>query len=225
MTNHQAPRAANSAAIPTQTPQRQGPRHLGFVEIAKKGGIELLLEGDSITDWWVEVASQDCFNQYFGKYKTANFAISGDTTQGVLWGLQNGESQGPTGFQPKAIMLMIGTNNLASNTAAEIAEGIEAIILQNRKDFPNAKILLLGVFPCDRASDPNRSKIRQINQTISQFDDQKHVFYMDIGHKFLDPATGNFLPGVFMDDNLHPLKKGYEIWGNAIKETLAELMK
>jgi lysophospholipase L1-like esterase len=224
MTNRQPPRAANTAAIPTQTPQRQGPRHLGFVETAQKGGIELLLEGDSITDWWIEVAGQDCFNKYFGKYKTANFAISGDTTQGVLWGLQNGESQGPSGFQPRAIMLMIGTNNLASNTAAEIAEGIEAIVVQNRNDFPNAKILLLGVFPCDRACDPNRGKIRRINQIISQLSDQKQVSYMDIGDKFLDP-TGEFLPGAFMDDKLHPLKKGYEIWGDAIKDTLAELMK
>ena len=30
--------------------------------------------------------------------RTANFAVAGDTTQGVLWGLRNGEGQG---FQPR----------------------------------------------------------------------------------------------------------------------------
>ena len=57
-------------------------------------------------------------DKYFGNIKTANFAIAGDTTQGVLWGLKNGEGQG---FQPKAVMLMIGTNNSGQSTAPEIA--------------------------------------------------------------------------------------------------------
>jgi len=103
------PPRLNVAATYTQTVQRIGPRHEGFVEIAKKGDIDLLLDGDSITDWWVQGdANKVQFEKYFGGMKTANFAIAGDTTQGVLWGLKNGEGQG---FQPKTIMLMIGTNN------------------------------------------------------------------------------------------------------------------
>ena len=66
-----------------------GPRHEGFVEIAKQGNIDLLLHGDSITDWWVQGdANKAMFDKYFGAIRTANFAIAGDTTQGVLWGLQ-----------------------------------------------------------------------------------------------------------------------------------------
>ena len=113
----------NSAIRPTQ---RAANRHDAFVEIAKKGNIDLLLDGDSITDLWQNGASKEIYDKYFGQYKTANFAISGDTTQGVLWGLQNGEG---TGFQPKAIMLMIGTNNSGGNTGPEIAEGVGAIVL------------------------------------------------------------------------------------------------
>jgi lysophospholipase L1-like esterase len=123
-----APRL-NVAATYTQTMQRMGPRHEGSVEIAKEGNIDVLLDGDSITDWWVQgEANKAMFEKYFGGYRTANFAIAGDTTQGVLWGLKNGEGQG---FQPKAIMLMIGTNNTGGTnnagtaTAAEIAEGVE----------------------------------------------------------------------------------------------------
>ena len=48
-------------------------------------------------------------------------------------------------------MLMIGTNNTARNTAAEIAEGIGAVVLELQRDFREAKILLLGVFPRGRA--------------------------------------------------------------------------
>src|SRR5262249_53000877 len=47
------PPRLNVAATYTQTGQRMGPRHEGFVEIAKRGNIDLLLDGDSITDFWV----------------------------------------------------------------------------------------------------------------------------------------------------------------------------
>jgi len=222
------PPRLNVAATYTQTQLRMGPRHEGFVEIAKKGDIDLLLDGDSITDWWVQGDSNKAmFDKYFSGVKTANFAIAGDTTQGVLWGLKNGEGQG---FQPKAIMLMIGTNNTGGTnnagtaTAAEIAEGIGAVVLEMRTDFPNAKILLLAVFPRGVPGDSVRDKIADINRIIAKLDDQRHVFYLDIGAKFLD-EKGYFLPDAFRPDNLHPVAKGYDIWGAAVKDKLAQLMK
>ncbi len=57
----------------------------------------------------------DVQQKYFGDVKIANFAVAGDTTQGVLWGLQNGEGQG---HKPKAVMLMIGTNNNSQGNSA-----------------------------------------------------------------------------------------------------------
>src|SRR5258706_15818068 len=212
----------------TRRAQRMGPRHEGFVEIAKKGDIETLLDGDSKTDWWAQGdANKAMFERYFGGIKTANFAVAGDTTQGVLWGLKNGEGQG---FQPKAVMLMIGTNNSGGTnnagtaTAAEIAEGIGAVVLELRKDFPNAKILLLAIFPRGVPGDSVRDKIAEVNGIIGRLDDRRHVFYLDIGAKFLD-ERGYFFKDAFRADNLHPQAKGYDIWGAAVKDKLAELMK
>jgi lysophospholipase L1-like esterase len=216
------PPRMNAAATYTQTQQRMGPRHAGFVEIASKGNIDLLFHGDSITDWWVQGdANKAMFDKYFGSFRTANFAIAGDTTQGVLWGLKNGEGQG---FQPKAIMVMIGTNNTGTFSAPEIAEGVGAVVLEMRKDFPDAKILLLAIFPRGLPGDPVRDKIADVNKIISKLDDQRHVFYMDIGARFLD-EKGSFLPDAFRADNLHPQAKGYDIWGAAVKDKLGELMK
>jgi lysophospholipase L1-like esterase len=215
------PPRLNVAATFTQTNQRMGPRHEGFVEIAKQGNIDLLLHGDSITDWWLQEANKPMFDKWFGKLRTADFAIAGDTTQGVLWGLRNGEGQG---FQPKAVMLMIGTNNMGANTAPEIAEGIGAIIMELRRNFPNAKILMLAIFPRSIPGDPIRDKIAETNRIIQKLDDGQHVFYMDIGSKFLD-EKGVFLPDSFRPDNLHPQAKGYDIWGEAVSAKLAELMK
>jgi lysophospholipase L1-like esterase len=216
------PPRLNTAATFTQTNQRQGPRHLGFVEIASAGNIDLLLHGDSITDWWVQGdENKAVFDRYFGEIKTANFAIAGDTTQGVLWGLRNGEGQG---FQPKAVMLMIGTNNSNSHTPPEIAEGIGAVVLELRRNFPAAKILLLAIFPRSVPGDPVRERIADVNRLIARLDDQRNVFFLDIGPQFLD-QNGMFLPNTFRPDNLHPVAGGYEIWGAAVKDKLAELMR
>lgn len=216
-----APRT-NTAIIPRLNPgfRRQ---HTNFVEIAKKGDIDILFMGDSITDWWRMAPPQggrDVFQKYYGSQKVANFGIAGDTTQGVLWRLQNGEGEG---YQPKVIMLMIGTNNTSNNTGEEIGEGVDAVVAELRKDFPEAKILLLAIFPRSVPGNRLRKIIDVANADIAKLNDLNHVFYLDIGSKFLGD-DGKFLPGVFRGDNLHPVEKGYEIWAEAVKEPLANLM-
>ena len=215
------PARRNVAATFTQTNQRMGPKHEGFVATAKQGNIDLLLHGDSITDWWLQEANKPVFDKYFGTVRTANFAVAGDTTQGVLWGLRNGEGQG---FQPKAVMLMIGTNNTGAFTGPEIAEGVGAVVMELRRNFPDAKILLLAIFPRGVPGDPVRDKIAEVNRIVARLDDRRHVFYLDIGSKFLD-EKGVFLADSFRPDNLHPQAKGYDIWGDAVSAKLAELMK
>ena len=215
-----ATQRSNIAATFTPTVHRMGARHDAFVAIASRGNIDLLLLGDSITDWWQLDENKPVFAKYFGHLRTANFAVAGDTTQGVLWGLRNGEGQG---FQPKAVMLLIGSNNL-NFEAAEIAEAIGAVVLELRRNFPAAKILLLGLFPYSVPEDPVRDKIAEVNRIISRLDDRRHVFFIDIGHRFLD-GSGAFLPDVFSSDNLHPRPKGYEIWGEAVSPILSTLLR
>ncbi len=213
----------NSATVPFLAPFFQT-KHQGNLEVAKKGDIDVLFMGDSITDFWRSpqepFAGKAVFDKYFGNLKAANFGIAGDTTQGVLYRLQHGEGQG---FSPKAVMLMIGTNNTGRNTAAEIAEGIGAVVLELQKDFPKAKILLLGIFPRSVPNDPVRATIAEINTSIARLHDGDRVNYLDIGSKFLD-AGGN-IPKDVMSDALHPTAKGYEIWAEAVKDPLANLMK
>jgi lysophospholipase L1-like esterase len=119
-------------------------------------------------------------------------------------------------------MLMIGTNNTGANTAPEIAEGIGAVVLELQRDFPDAKILLLGVFPRGLPTDPARATIAEINKIISRLHDGNRVHYLDIGQKFLD-ADGNISTEI-MSDRLHPTPKGYEIWAKAVIEPLSALM-
>jgi len=213
----------NSATVPYLAPFFQQ-KHQANLEVARKGESDVLFMGDSITDFWRNAdgmfAGKPVQDKYFGDLKVANFGIAGDTTQGVLYRLQNGEGRG---FKPRAVMLMIGTNNTGRNSAAEIAEGVGAVVLELQKDFPEAKILLLAIFPRGAADDPVRGTIAEINAVISRLHDGERVHYLDIGQKFLD-AEGN-IPKDVMSDALHPTGKGYEIWAEAVNETLRKLMK
>ena len=160
------------------------------------------------------------FDKYFGSWKVANFGIAGDTTQGVLWRLQNGEADG---YKPKVIMLMLGTNNTGGHTAPEVAMGVANVVFELRQRFPDARILLLAIFPRSGPDSEVRTKIRDINQIIAALHDGRHTFFLDIGPKFLNDDGS--IPRDIMHDGLHPTSKGYEIWAEAVRDVLARMIR
>jgi lysophospholipase L1-like esterase len=192
--------------------------HENFVKVAKEGKAGLLFLGDSITAGWN--GQKTIWEKAFGAYRPANFGIGGDRTQHVLWRIVNGELDG---IKPKAVVLMIGTNNSGGDPADGIARGITKIVATIRAKLPETKVLLLAVFPRGEKPGPVREKIAQVNKLIAKLDDGKSIFYLDIGGKFLQPD--GTLTKEIMPDSLHLSAKGYHIWADAISPKLAELMK
>lgn len=195
-------------------------RHKGFLEDVKKAregaGVDLLLLGDSITDGW---RNTPVWGKYYAPRKALNLGIGGDQTQHVLWRIQNDEL---TGLHPKAVMMMIGTNNAGANPADQIAEGVEAIVAELQKSLPDTEILLLGVFPRSEKPDDTRKKLTDVNARISKLDGGK-VHYLDIGSSFVNP-DGTISKDI-MPDYLHLSEKGYELWAAAVEPTLKKLLK
>ena len=192
-------------------------RHDGFVEIAKKGGVDFLLLGDSITDGWrnfdakTKRGGKNVWDKTFEPLKAANFGIGGDRTQHVLWRIQHGELDG---IQPKAAVLMIGTNNTGADSAEDIADGVGAIVKTIQQKSPKTKVLLLAIFPRGKMiPNPQNSKILEINKMLVKLDNGKSVKYLDIGSKFMKDGQ---IPDAIMYDHLHLTEEGYQIWANAI---------
>ena len=223
----------NSATKPAPRDKGWEKRHEAFVGIAKRGNVDLLFLGDSITDAWGGEGhgtngGHKIFTSKFVPMKAANFGIGGDRTQHVIWRLQNGELDG---IKPKVVQLMIGTNNSngSDNTAEEIADGVKGIIDEIKKKSPSTKVLLLAVFPRNTGKDDaakkiQKDKIDKVNSIISKLDDGgKSVKFLDIGSKFKD-ASGA-LPKELMPDQLHLSEKGYEIWANAVEGVLTSMLK
>jgi lysophospholipase L1-like esterase len=214
--------ADHSAVTPVPRDANWRVRHDLLNKRAKENpDAELLFIGDSITQGW-EGSGKDVWQKYYGNRKAINLGIGGDKTQHVLWRLRNGNIDGLKG--PKAAVVMIGTNNSSGeeNTPEQIVEGVQAIVKELRDRLPGMKILLLGIFPRAENMTTQRGKLAAINQVIQKLDDGKNVFYLDIGHKFLE--KDGTLSASIMPDYLHPNAKGYEIWSEAMEPKLAELL-
>jgi lysophospholipase L1-like esterase len=202
-------------------------RHEQFVQKAKAGGIDLYMEGDSITDFW-QGRFRANWEKNLGGWKPGDFGISGDRTQNVLYRIDNGEFDG---VHPKVVVLLIGTNNLASNatygenTVDDTARGVKAVVEDIEKKAPDAKILLIGIFPRNdpppKARPDINKRIDQVNAQIAKLDDGKRVRYLNFNDKLAD-KDGKLFPGVMGRDNLHPTDKGYQIWADAMRPILTE---
>jgi len=210
----------NSATEPAPRPDKGWQdRHARFVERIKKGDVDLLFIGDSITQGW-EGAGKAVWAEEYESKKAVNLGIGGDRTQHVLWRLDNGEIDG---ISPKAAVVMIGTNNLGANTNEEIVAGISAIVKKLNDKLPKTKVLLLGIFPrAEKADHPLRARIKAINAEISKLENDKTVFYTNFGNRFL--AEDGSLPKAVMPDFLHLSSDAYRTWADAIEGDLEGLL-
>ena len=196
--------------------------HAADVAIAQKGGVDVLFVGDSITEGG-EWGEGEHWKRDFVPLATANFGIGGDTTQNLLWRLDNG-AVGV--LRPKVVVVLIGTNNLGRENAAaaEVARGVEAVVRKLRAAFPAAKIVLHGIFPCDYSPQAEvRQRVKDANARLARLDglDGKVVF-RDIGAVFLEP-DGSILPAV-SNDGLHLTPEGYRRWAGALAPLVRGLL-
>jgi beta-glucosidase len=196
-------------------------RHEAVTKRVKEGNVGLIFVGDSITQGW-EGAGREAWQKHFAKYNPVNLGFGGDRTQHVLWRLENGEIDG---IQPKAAVIMIGTNNSNGNdnTAEEIGAGITAIVGKLREKLPDTKILVLAIFPRGEKPGEQREKNAKASEIASKLADNEHVFYMDIGPLFLN--EDGTLSREIMPDLLHLNEKSYAVWAEAIAPKVDELMK
>ena len=215
--------AENTATnpVPLSIPTNWMSQHESFVARAKQGGIDLLFLGDSITAGWQWGGwGLNVWNKDYAPRHAADFGIGYNRTQNLLWQIGHGELDG---IKPKAVVLLIGTNNVGRNTPPEIVEGITAIVNEVRIKLPSSKLLLIGIFPRGQKSDPVREEVKEINSQIAKLADGKMVQFLDINSKLI--AQDGTISENFRPDLLHPKEQGYQIWADAMNETLQQMLK
>jgi lysophospholipase L1-like esterase len=195
--------------------------------LSEQAGInpEIVLIGDSITHFWGgEPRSEgingavESWNSVFGQYRVLNLGFGWDRTQNVLWRLDNGELKGLT---PQTVVILIGTNNTSgtenarSNSPEEITEGCRAICDRVNALVPDAKIILMAVFPREEYPDHSRRReIAEINTHYAELARERDYEFVDIGPLLLE--HDGTLSAETAPDFCHLTERGYRVWADAL---------
>jgi len=208
--------------------------HEQLLQKARTGRIDLYFEGDSITRRWGASDRQYAdflanWKQNFFGWNAGNFGWGGDNAQNILWRIENGELDG---VNPKVIVLLAGTNNLANAPPAgnadakveEVTAAIKAILQVMQSKAPNATIILMGITPRNdgRAGTGRMATIDKINARLEKLAEGKHLRYLNINDK-LAKSDGTLLAGMTVD-GLHLSTKGYQVWADALTPILTEIL-
>ena len=215
----------------SRTDQNSLTAHAQLLEKAKKGRTDIYFEGDSIARRWGATDYPELlanWNQNFFGWNAADFGWGADTTQNILWRLNNGELDG---VHPKVIVLLAGTNNVGTRApavsedalVADVTRGIEAILRVMQSKAPEAIIILTAIFP----RNDNMALmpvIDKINGNLSTLADGRKIRFLNINDKLAD-REGRLFDGMMnARDKLHPAVKGYQVWADALKPIFTELL-
>lgn len=189
-------------------------RRLNWAQKVAEDQNAVVFLGDSITQGW-----GDQLQKHFPGLKTANRGISGDTTRGVLIRLR----EDVLALNPKAVILLIGTNDLEEGAEPEtIAANLRLILAGLKQHHPPMPILLCQVFPSSATKKRPADKIRRLNELYAALaKDFPPVTLLDTYTLFANDQ-GDAKPEEF-PDLLHPNAAGYARWATLLKSELTRL--
>jgi lysophospholipase L1-like esterase len=170
--------------------------------------------GDSITQGWGEDLGGS-----FGALKVANRGISGDTTRGVLIRMD----EDVLGVKPKAVVLLIGTNDIELNSDPDtIMANLKLIIAKLKAHNPKMPIILCLLTPSSPTRNRPTDKVKQVNQLyMAAVKGDAQITLLETYRLFANPqgeAKSDEFP-----DLLHPNKAGYAKWFAALRPIFATL--
>jgi lysophospholipase L1-like esterase len=181
-------------------------------EVGEKQG-SLVFFGDSITQGW-----GDDMGKAF-QAKVANRGISGDTTRGMLYRLE----EDVLALNPTGVVMLMGTNDLEEGAEPAVIAGNLKLIIEKLRGF-NAKMpmVLCTVFPSHESKKRPANQIKEINKRYLELvKGDRQVTVVDTWAMFAD-QNGNARKGEF-PDLLHPNDVGYQMWGNTLRPVLETL--
>ncbi|MBM3992298.1 MAG: GDSL family lipase [Planctomycetes bacterium] len=177
---------------------------------------DVVFVGDSITQGW-EDGGAEHWARAFAPLGALNLGVSGDRTENVLWRLE----QAPLGrLAPKAVVLLIGTNNLGhrTHTGEETLAGVRRVIELVRQQAPTARVLVLEVFPRGERFNPMRGELAQLNQALRAHAAELGCETLALGDRWVQ-ADGS-ISIADMPDHLHLSPQAYGQWASALEPVL-----
>ena len=178
---------------------------------------DLLLIGDSLIQQW-----QKRFNVDFPGRAVHNFGVAGDRTQELLWRLQNLKPD----VSPREIIVLVGTNNLTdkTTTACGVSNGIEAVVDEIGRQWPNAFTFLVEILPRGEGFDFRNQDRREANDKLAKhFAGSKSVAFVKVDEDRLTCSWNSYKCPMFRPDLIHLKADGYVILRDALRRASLSL--
>lgn len=176
--------------------------------------------GNSITEGWSN-ANPD----FFANNPYINRGISGQTTPQMLLRFR----QDVIDLQPKIVVILAGTNDIAGNTGPMTLEQIRDNILSmvelakaNNISPIVCSVLPAYDYPWRPGLEPN-IKIPKLNLLLKEMADEQSVMYLDYFWAMADKRSG--LPKELTTDEVHLTKQGYTVMEKLIQEAIAKVIR
>lgn len=171
--------------------------------------------GNSITDGWWGADSL-----FFKNNRFIDRGISGQTTAQMLVRFR----ADVINLQPKAVVILAGTNDIAQNNGYIAPENIlgNIISMAELAKANNIDVVLCSILPAyeygwRKGLEP-ADKIIALNKMIKAYADRNNLTYVDYHSALKDERNG--LPEKYSNDGVHPTMEGYKIMEDMILKAL-----
>jgi lysophospholipase L1-like esterase len=201
----------------------------GKVAAPAKDERRVVFMGDSITDMWV----QPRFGGFFPGKPYIGRGIGGQTTPQMLLRFR----ADVLALQPKVVVILAGTNDLAGNTGPMTLEETEGN-LASMAELARAhgiRVVLSSVMPVsnyghDRDGNPvdirlkrPPEKILELNAWIKKYAAEQRYVYLDYFSAMVDEQ--GLLKKELSEDGLHPNTAGYAVMAPLAERAIQEALK
>ncbi len=185
--------------------------------------------GDSITDLW----QQPRYGSFFPGKPYVNRGISGQTTPQMLVRFRRDVVE----LNPKVVVILAGTNDIAGNTGPMTNEDIEANLasMSELAQAHGIRVVLASILPVSfyhhRPDDPRppqttmrpMTRILALNEWLKRYAASHGHIYLDYFSAMAD-ASGLLREDLSSDD-LHPNAKGYAVMAPLAEAAIARALK
>jgi acyl-CoA thioesterase I len=182
------------------------------------GENRVVFMGDSITEGWH-------IDESFPGKPYINRGISGQTTPQMVLRFR----PDVIALQPKVVVILAGTNDIAGNTGPETPEQIEGNIA-SMADLATAnhiRVVLCSILPAfDYPWLPGLTpapKIIALNNWLRNYAASKGYVYVDYHTAMKDERDG--LPAALSKDGVHPLPPGYSVMAPLAQAGIEKALK
>ena len=177
-------------------------RHAAILKAVKTTAPKSVILGNSIVHYWGGAHRIENGARVWREKMTGylNMGCGWDRIENVLWRVYHGALDG---YEAERVVVMIGTNNLGTDTDEDIVAGIEHLLAAIRVRQPKAQIRVVGLLP--RSGQEQR--VKDVNMRLRAMAELGGYDYVDVGASLVQ-EDGKIVETCFTD-GLHPNEEGY----------------